>query len=62
MDFLEHNISVIKKLRPNLYKELEKIFQSNEYSYDNIEEVDTKDGNRALIIEKDNKKYIQTFK
>lgn len=57
MDYLEHNISLIKVLRPSLYNELEEILDNSEYSYKNIEEIDTKDGNKALVIKKDNNEY-----
>jgi Uncharacterized protein conserved in bacteria len=57
MSCLEENLSVIKKIRPNLYDKLEEIIESGIYSYDNIEETSTRDGNKALIIEKDNNKY-----
>lgn len=57
MDCLEQNMSLMKKLRPGLYEELKKIFDSNEYSYNNIEETDTKDGRKALIVEKDGNRY-----
>lgn len=57
MDYFEQNMSVVKKARPNLYKELESIFDSKVYSYSNIEEADTRDGNKALIIEKNKNKY-----
>ena len=56
-DCLEQNMSLIKRLRPDLYKKLKEVFDNNEYSYNNIEEADTRDGNKALIIEKDNTKY-----
>ena len=54
MDYFKQNMSVIEKARPILYEALEKIFDSKVYSYSNIEEADTRDGNKALIIEKDN--------
>ena len=57
MDYFKQNMSVIEKARPSLYEALEKIFDSKVYSYSNIEEADTRDGNKALIIEKDNNKY-----
>lgn len=57
MSCLEENLSVIKRIRPNLYEKLEEIIDSGGYSYDNIEETSTRDGNKALIIEKDNNKY-----
>ena len=57
LDYLEHNISIMKKVRPGLYKRLKEIFDNNVYSYDNIEETDTRDGNKALIIKKDENKY-----
>ena len=57
LDYLEQNMSVMKKVRPGLYKKLEEIFDNNIYSYDNIEETDTRDGNKALIIKKDKNKY-----
>ena len=57
MDYLEKNLSVIKKGRQALYDKLEEILNSNEYLYDNIKETETKDGNKALIIEKDSVKY-----
>lgn len=57
MDCLEKNIFLIKKFRYGLYEELEKILSKNVYSYNNIEETNTKDGNKALIIEKDNTRY-----
>lgn len=57
MDCLERNISLIKVFRPALYKELDKILASGKYLYDNIKEMDTRDGNKALVIEKDNNEY-----
>lgn len=57
LDYLEQNISVMKKVRPGLYKRLKEIFDNNVYSYDNVEETDTRDGNKALIIKKDENKY-----
>lgn len=57
MDCLEQNMSLIKDIRPGLYNKLEKIFAGKEYSYNNIEETNTKDGNKALVIEKNNTKY-----
>lgn len=57
MSCLEENLSVIKKIRPNLYDKLKEIIDSGGYSYDNIEETNTRDGNKALTIEKDNNKY-----
>ncbi len=48
-DCLEQNMSLIKRLRPDLYKKLKEVFDNNEYSYNNIEEADTRDGNKALI-------------
>lgn len=57
MDYLEKNLSVIKKDRWLLYDKLEDILNSDKYSYNNIEEIETRDGNKALIIEKDNTKY-----
>lgn len=57
MDYLEKNLSVIKKGRQIFYNELENVLNSDKYLYDNIEEVETRDGNKALIIEKDNIKY-----
>lgn len=57
MDCLEQNMSLIKDIRPGLYNKLEKIINEREYSYNNIEEINTKDGNKALLIEKDNTKY-----
>lgn len=57
MDYLEKNLSVIKKGRQALYIKLEDILNSDKYSYNNIEEIETRDGNKALIIEKDNIKY-----
>lgn len=56
-DCLEQNMSLIKRLRPDLYNKLKEVFDSNEYSYNNIEEADTRDGNKALIVDKDNTKY-----
>ena len=40
-----------------MYDKLEEILDAGEYSYNNIEETDARDGNKALIIEKDNNKY-----
>lgn len=57
MNYLEKNLSVIEKDRHIFYDKLEKILKNNEYSYSNIEEIETKDGNMALIIEKDETKY-----
>ncbi len=57
MGCLEENISVIKRIRPNLHDKLEEIYEAGEYSYSNIEEIDARDGNKALIIENDNNKY-----
>lgn len=57
MNCLEKNLSVMKEGRQALYDKLEDILNSGQYSYDNIEEIETKDGNKALIIEKDNVKY-----
>lgn len=57
MDCLERNISLIKILRPGLYEEIDKILTSGRYLYDNIKEMDTRDGNKALVIEKDNNEY-----
>ena len=57
MGCLEENISVIKRIRPNLHDKLEEIYEAGEYSYSNIEETDARDGNKALIIENDNNKY-----
>ncbi len=57
MDCLEQNMSLIKGMRPVLYNKLERIFAGKEYSYNNIEETNTKDGNKALVVEKDNTKY-----
>lgn len=57
MGCLEENLYVIKSTRPNLYDKLEEILDAGEYSYNNIEETDARDGNKALIIEKDNNKY-----
>lgn len=57
MNCLEKNLSVMKEGRQALYDKLEDILNSGKYSYDNIEEAETKDGNKALIIEKDNVKY-----
>lgn len=57
MDCLEQNMALIKGIRPALYVKLEKIFDTGEYSYSNIEETDTKDGNKALVIEKEDKEY-----
>ncbi len=57
LDYLEQNMFVIKKTRPGLYKDLKEIFDNNIYSYNNIEEIDTKDSNKALIIKKDENKY-----
>lgn len=51
------NLSVIRKGRQALYDKLEEILNSNKYSYDNIEETETRDGNKALTIEKDDTKY-----
>lgn len=56
-DCLEQNMSLMERIRPDLYKKLKEIFASNEYSYDNIEEADTRDGHKALIVDKDNTKY-----
>jgi len=57
MDFLEKNLSIAKKDRPLFYDKLKEICDNGSYSYDNIEEAGTKDGNKALIIEKNNTKY-----
>lgn len=57
MGYLEENLSVIEKVRPNLYKEVKKIIDEKKNLYDNIEEIDTKDGNKALVVNKDNNKY-----
>lgn len=57
MGCLEENLSVIKRIRPNLYDKLEEIYEAGEYSYDNIEESVARDGNKALIVENDNIKY-----
>lgn len=57
MDYLDHNMFLIKNIYPDLYINLKKIFDKKEYSFTNIEETDTKDGNKALVIEKDNIKY-----
>ncbi len=57
MDCLEQNMSLMERLRPELYKKIKEIFDNGEYTYNNIKEADTKDGNKALIVEKDNIKY-----
>ena len=57
MDCLERNMYLIKMFRPGLYGELDSILASGTYSYDNIKELDTRDGNKALVIEKDNNEY-----
>lgn len=57
MDCLEQNMSLIKNIYPDLYIKLKNIFDKKEYSYTNIEETETKDGNKALIVEKDSTKY-----
>ncbi len=56
-DCLEQNMSLMERIRPDLYNKLKEVFDSNEYSYNNIEEADTRDGNKALIVDKDNTKY-----
>ena len=56
-DCLEQNMSLMERLRPELYKRLKKVFESEEYSYSNVEETETRDGNKALIVERDNTKY-----
>ncbi len=57
MDCLERNMYLIKMFRLGLYGELDSILASGIYSYDNIKELDTRDGNKALVIEKDNNEY-----
>lgn len=57
MSYLEKNKSIIKKNRPALYNKLKYILNTDEYPYDNIEEIKTRDGNKALVIEKDETKY-----
>ncbi|MCI9078499.1 MAG: motility associated factor glycosyltransferase family protein [Lachnospiraceae bacterium] len=56
-DCLEQNMSLMERLRPELYKRLKNVFESEEYSYSNVEETETRDGNKALIVERDNTKY-----
>ncbi len=56
MTFLEQNVSVIKKLRPDLYIGLQNILKEK-HIFNNIKEVNTRDGNKALIIEKNNKEF-----
>lgn len=57
MDYLEKNISVMKNIEFKLYEELIKILDDKEYNYDNVREIDTKDGNKALEIQKDGNNY-----
>ena len=57
MGCLEENLSIIKRMRPNLHDKLEEIYKAGGYSYDNIQETVARDGNKALIIENDNNKY-----
>lgn len=57
MNYLEKNLSVIREGRQVLYDKLEEILDNDKYLYDNIKETETKDGNKALIIEKDNIEY-----
>lgn len=57
MDYLEKNMSVMKNIEFKLYEELIKILDDKEYNYDNVREIDTKDGNKALEIQKDGNNY-----
>ncbi len=57
MDFLENNLSVMEKNRPIMYEKIKKILDEKEYSFDNIEGLDTKDGNKTLCITKAGQKY-----
>lgn len=57
MNYLEKNISVIKNIDLELYEEVIKVLDSEGYKYDNIKEIDTKDNNKALEIEKDGNSY-----
>lgn len=56
MTLLEQNVSVIKKIKPGLYIELQNILEE-EYISSNVKEVNTKDGNKALIIEENNREF-----
>ncbi len=56
MDFIDKNFQTLQKMRPTFYHCLKKLYDEGSYSLDDIEEVETRDGNRALTIEKNGKK------
>ena len=52
MNFLESNINLIKRFRPGIYEQLEKIIDEKKYSFDGFSLLDTKKGTRTIEINK----------
>ena len=56
MNFWENNINLIKRFRPGIYEQLEKIIDEKKYSFDGFSLLDTKKGTRTIEINKFGKK------
>lgn len=53
MEYLEKNLAILQEFRPDCYQMIQKVLEEKEYSFDNLETVETRDGNQALVIKRD---------
>ena len=56
MDYTKMNFEMMKKNRPAFYDSVKKAYDNKEFSEEGIEEIVARDGNKALVIERDGKK------
>lgn len=53
MEFLEKNLAMFQEHYPKYYETLKEALEEGKYSFENLEVVETRDGNQALVINKD---------
>lgn len=56
MDYTKMNFEMMKKNRPAFYKAVKKVYDNKGFSEEGIEEIVARDGNKALVIERDGQK------
>lgn len=55
MDYAKNNRSILQELRPKLYEKMIEKEKEQDFSFDQFEKIETRDGNWALCIKKDGK-------
>ena len=56
MDYTKMNLEMMKKNRPAFYDLVKKAYDKKEFSEEGIEDIVARDGNKALVIERDGQK------